>query len=230
MSQTKACSFVIESSRFAKLERALSVALPAAQSLGNDAGIFWLRDSIFAATPYASIGLANCGLEIEGVSGCIAISQFAARSLLFELRTWRVYYLERIFVAASYKLVFSFEYDRRSKISTPPLVSCYSGSWRPRMTPREHYERLLAHPISFECELSIREMTAKLRSNEEYGYVVLEGLSGVASHVAASRLLLLAFLEAAKNEDTTFLLAYYGDQRCIVCRAGDVIAIISVID
>jgi hypothetical protein len=205
--------------------------LPAARSLGPDAGIFWLRDSIFAATPYASIGLASCDLEFEEDPGCIAISQFAARPLLFELRTHRVRYLERIgFVVARDQVVFTFEYDRRSKVSTPPLVSRYASSWRPRMMPREHYELLTAHRPYFECELPIKEIRAKLRSNEDYGYVVLEDFPDVISHATVSRSLLLAFLEAAKDEDTTFLLAYYGDQRCVVCRGGDVIAILSVID
>jgi hypothetical protein len=231
MSRTVTHRFVIESTQFAKLERALSVALPAARSLGPDADIFWLCDSIFAATPYASIGLANCDFEFEEDPGCITISQFAARPLLFELRTHRVRYLERIgFVVARDQVVFTFEYDCRSKVSTPPLVSRYVGLWRPRMTPREHYERLFVHRISFECELSIKEMRRKLRGNEDYGYVVLEEFSNVASRVAVSRSLLLAFLEAAKDEDTTFLLAYYGDRRRVVCRAGDVIAILSAID
>jgi hypothetical protein len=211
------------------LERALSVALPAAKSLGVDAGIFWLRDSIFAATPYASIGLANSDLEES--SECIAISQMAARSLLFELRTDRVRYLERIdFVAARDRVIFTFEYDRRSKSIRAPLVSRYSGSWRPRLTPREHYELLVAYRPYFEYELAIKGIQAKLRSNEDCGYVVLDDFPEVVSYVTVGRSLLLAFLNAAKDEDTTFRLAYYGDQRCVVCRAGDVIAILSVID
>jgi hypothetical protein len=224
--------FVIESAQFAKLERALSVALPAARSLGVDAGIFWMHCSIFAATPYASIGLASCDLELEESLECIAISQLAARPLLFELRTRRVSCLERIdLVATRDRVVFMFEYDWRSREKTPPpLVSRYSSSWRPRMTPREHYELMTAYRPYFECELSIKDLRAKLRSHEDYGYVVLEDFPDVISHVTVSRSLLLAFLEAAKDEDTTFRLAYYGDQRCVVCRAGDVIAILSVID
>jgi len=223
--------FVIESTQFAKLERALSVAVPAARSLGIDAGIFWLRDSIFAATPYASIGLASCDFELEESLECIAISQLAARALLFELRAHRVRYLERIdFLATRDRVVFSFEYDRKSKASTPPLFSRYSSSWRPRTTPREHYELLTAHRPYFECTLATREIRKKLRGHEDYGYVVLEDFPDVISHVTVSRSLLLAFLEAAKDEDTAFRLEYYEGQRCVVCRAGDVIAILSVID
>jgi len=224
--------FVIESTQFAKLERALSVALPAAKSLGVDAGIFWLRDSIFAATPYASIGLASCDLELEESPECIAISQFAARPLLFELRTRRVSFLERIdLVATRDRVVFMFEYDWRSREKTPPpLISRYSDSWRPRMTPREHYELLTAHRPYFECTLATREIRKKLRGHEDYGYIVLEDFPNVISYVTVSRSLLFAFLEAAKDEDTTFRLAYYEGQRCVVCRAGDVIAILSVID
>jgi len=232
MSKMNAHRFVIESTQFAKLERALSVALPAAKSLGVDAGIFWLRDSIFAATPYASIGIANFDLELEELPECIAISQIAARPLLFELRTHRVSYLEKIeFVVTRDQVIFTFEYDWRSREKTPPpLISRYSGSWRPRMTPREHYELLTAHRPYFECTLATRDIRKKVRGHEDYGYVVLEDFPDVISHVTVSRSLLLAFLEAAKDEDTTFRLEYYGDQRCVVCRAGDVIAILSVID
>jgi hypothetical protein len=69
-----------------------------------------------------------------------------------------------------------------------------------------------------------------LRGHEDYGYVMLEDFPDVISYVTVSRSLLLAFLEAAKDEDTTFRLEYYEGQRCVVCRAGDVIAILSVID
>jgi len=231
MSKTSTHRFVIERTQFARLERALSVALPAARSLGIDAGIFWLRDSIFAATPYASIGLANFDIEFAESPECIAISQLAARAFLFELQTHRVRYLERIdFVATRDRVVFSFEYDRKSKASTPPLFSRYSSSWRPRMTPREHYELLTAYLPYFECTLATREIRKKLRGHEDYGYVVLEDFPDVISHVTVSRSLLVAFLEAAKDEDTTFRLEYYEGQRCVVCRAGDVIAILSVID
>ncbi|GIV04193.1 MAG: hypothetical protein KatS3mg015_3023 [Fimbriimonadales bacterium] len=229
MTKASTDRFVIESAQFAMLERALSVALPAAKSLGVDTGIFWLRDSIFAATPYASIGLVNS--ELEESSECIAISQLAARPLLFELRTHRVCYLERIdLVAVRDRVVFTFEYDRKSRMNRHPLVSRYSGSWRPRLTPREHYELLVAYRPYFEYELAIKEIRAKLRSNEDYGYVVFEDFPEVVSYVTVGRSFLLAFLNAAKDEDTTFRLAYYGDQRCIVCRAGDVIAVLSVID
>jgi len=231
MSKTSTHRFVIESAQFARLERALSVALPAARSLGVDAGIFWLRDSIFAATPYASIGLASCGLELEEDPGCIAISQLAARAFLFELRAHRVRYLERIdFVATRDRVVFSFEYDRKSKVSTPPLFSRYSSSWRPRTTPREHYEVLAESCPNLGRALPIEKIRAKLLKYEDDGYVFLEDFSRAFPQVAVSRSLLVAFLEAAKSEDTTFLFAYYDDKRSIVCRAGDVIAILSVID
>ena len=232
MAEVGAHRFVIERAQFAKFERALSVAMSAARSLGIDAGIFWLRDSIFAATPYASIGLASCDLELEESPECIAISQLAVRVLLFELRTYRVSCLERIdLVATRDRVVFMFEYDWRSREKTPPpLISRYSDSWRPRMTPREHYELLTAHRPYFECTLATREIRKKLRGHEDYGYIVLEDFPNVISYVTVSRSLLLAFLEAAKDEDTTFRLAYYEGQRCVVCCAGDVIAILSVID
>jgi len=232
MSKKSTHRFVIESTQFAKLERALSVALPAAKSLGVDAGIFWLRDSIFAATPYASIGLANSDLELEEDPGCIAISQFAARPLLFELRTRRVSFLERIeLVATRDRVVFTFEYDWRSREKAPPpLISRYSDSWRPRMTPREHYEVLAESCPNLGRALPIEKIRAKLMKHEDYGYVFLEDFSRAFPQVAVSRSLLVAFLEAAKDEDTTFLFAYYDDKRSIVCRVGDVIAILSVID
>jgi hypothetical protein len=224
--------FVIDSTQFAKLERALSVALPAARSLGIDAGIFWLCDSIFAATPYATIGLANSELELAESPECIAISQLAARPLLFELRTRRVSCLERIdLVATRDRVVFMFEYDWRSREKTPPpLVSRYSSSWRPRMTPSEHYELLAESCPDLGRALPIEKIRAKLLKHEDYGYVFLEDFSRAFPQVAVSRSLLVAFLEAAKDEDATFLFAYYDDKRSIVCRAGDVIAILSAID
>ena len=231
MAEVGAHRFVIERAQFAKFERALSVAMSAARSLGIDAGIFWLRDSIFAATPYASIGLASCDLELEELLECIAISQLAARPLLFELRAHRIRYLERIgFVVARDRIVFSFEYDRKLKVSTPPLFSRYSSSWRPRMTPREHYEVLAESCPNLGRALPIEKIRAKLLKHEDYGYVFLEDFLRAFPQVAVSRSLLVAFLEAAKDEDTTFLFAYYDDKRCIVCRAGGVIAILSVID
>ena len=230
MSKTSAYRFVIESTQFAKLERALSVALSAARSLGIDAGIFWLRDSIFAATPYASIGTSGIG-SIFDKSSCLAISQCAASKLLIVLRSSRTRRIEKInFAFNRNEVIFTFERDRDVASKELPLASRYSSSWRPRLTPREHYELLTAHRPYFKCEFSIEDLRAKLRSHEDYGYVVLEDFPNVISRVTVSRSLLLAFLEAAKDEDTTFQLAYYYDHRCVGCRAGDVIAILSVID
>ena len=232
MSKTSTHRFVIESAQFAKLERALSVALPAARSLGVDTGIFWMHCSIFAATPYASIGLdKNFDLDFLDWSKCIAISQLAARSLIFELQTRCVRYLKRIEVVVTGKeVVFRFEHDRKSKLTVPPLVSRYSGPWEPRLTPDEQCALLFAHRLDYECTFSIEEVRRKLRSNEDYGYIVLEYLQAVDSPGSMSRSLLSALLKVVKDENAIFRTSYYKDQRCVVFRAGDVIAVFSVID
>jgi len=79
-------SFIIERTHFRNLEDALSIAVPAAQSLGYDTGIFWMRGSVFAATPYALVGLADSSLSLEDESDCFAISQIAAKQLLADCR------------------------------------------------------------------------------------------------------------------------------------------------
>jgi len=232
MAEVDTHRFVIESAQFAKLERALSVALPAARSLGIDAGIFWLRGSIFAATPYASIGLFESDIEVKP-KDCIAIAPTAVQKFLTVLRSESARFIRSIEVEPGCEddlVYFVILFDEESEYKDSIIVSRYKSSWRPRMTPREHYELLIAHRPYFECEFSIEDLRTKLRGHEDYGYVVLEDFPNVISHVTVSRSLLLAFLEAAKDEDTTFRLEYYGDQRCVVCRAGDVIAILSVID
>ena len=246
MSKTSTHRFVIESAQFANLERALSVALPAASSLGVDAGIFWLRDSIFAATPYASIGLANFEIELQSkrrakeLPGCFAISKSVARRLLFELRSSRVRYLERIrLVVARDEVLFDFEYDRESKLENRAVYSRYVGLWLPRLTPQENYELFTEERRYFYCELLVEEVRSKLRERENEvdgdsdtrsDGVSLEEFPKAISHVKVSRSFLLAFLDVTKHEDTTFLFGYYDSRRPIVCRAGDVIAILSVID
>ena len=232
MSRTSAQHFVIESTQFAKLERALSVALPAARSLGVDAGIFWLRGSIFAATPYASIGLFESDIEVKPKE-CIAIAPTAVQKFLTVLQSKSARFIRRIEVEPGCEddlVYFVILFDEESEYKDGVIVSRYKSSWRPWTTPREHYELLTAYRPYFECEFSIEDLRAKLRGHEDYGYVVLEDFPDVISHVTVSRSLLLAFLESAKDEDTTFRLEYYEGQRCIVCRAGDVIAILSVID
>jgi len=238
--------FVIESTQFAKLERALSVALPAARLMGAQASIFWLRNSIFAATPYASIGLTNFDIELrperktKDSPGCLAISNPVARRILSELRSHRVRYLEKIrLLATRDEVLFSFDYDSESKLESRGVASRYVGMWLPRLTPREHYELFTEDRSYFYCALSIEEVRAELREYENEGDsdsdarndgVSLEDFPDVISHVTVSRSLLLAFFEAAKDEDTTFLFGYYDSRHPIVCRAGDVIAILSVID
>jgi hypothetical protein len=244
------CRFTIDRTQFARLERALSIAVSAAQSMSADTGIFWLRDSLFAATPYASIGLVNFDYELqrdrEKVPSCIAISQLVARRLLAELRSCRTRHLERIgLVLDRDEVIFTFDYDRESELKRHPLASRYLGAWMPQITPREHCERLSAYRPRFDCVLPIEEMSERLRDHEgvwsfsgvygscefdiRSGYVALEESSSAVTYVTVSRSLLLAFLDAAKDEDTTFQFRYYGDQRSVVCSAGDVVGILSVI-
>ena len=231
--------FVIESAQFAKLERALSVAVPAAWWLGGQARVFWLRGSIFAATPYASIGIANSDLELEESRECFAISRAVARRVLFELKSDRVRHLERIeLVFAGNDAALTFEYDSESKLDLRRLFSRYVGLWRPRFTPREYCEFFAQDRSYSYFDLSTERMRERLREHEDRkgesegrsDSVTIEGLSEDISRVTVSRSSLVAFLEASKNEDTTFRFGFCSERYPIVCRAGDVIAILATIE
>jgi len=231
--------FVIERAQFANLERALSVVVPAAWWLGGHARVFWLRGSIFAATPYASIGLANSDLELEESRECFVISRAVARRILFELRSDRVRHLERIkLVFADNDAVFTFEYDSESKLDLRRLFSRYVGLWRPRFTPREYCEFFAQGRSYSYFDLSTERMRERLREHEDRGdeseersdFVTIEGLSEDISHVTVSRSSLVAFLEASKNEGATFRFGFCNERYPIVCRAGDVIAILTTIE
>jgi hypothetical protein len=233
--------FVIERNQFAKLERALLVAVPAAQSLGTDAGIFWLRGSIFAATPHASIGVANLDIELRPeritreAPDRFAISQLVANRLLIELCSNRVLYLERIgLVVTRDEVLFKFDYDSESNLEGRGVVSRYVGSWFPRMTPREHYELLFENQFYFYHTQPIKDVWAKLRGNESDSEilddrVVLGEFPGIIPPVTISRSLLQVLLDAARDEDMGFRFGYYGSQYPIVCQVDDVIAILPVV-
>jgi hypothetical protein len=232
MSKTTHPRFFVDRTQFTILERALSVALPAAKLLGNDANIFCLRGSIFTATLRASIGLAHtnvqvqCDWETNGTSQCIAISQFVAKKVFFELKTKRARYLEKIGFAFTREDIF-VDHDPNSKRRFFLLRS--QLPWLPCMTPHERYKLLIANQPRFDRILDANEIRAKLQDSNGFGYVALEKFPNT-SRVLVGCAHLLAFLEVAKDEDTTFLFAYYEDRRCVVCRAGDVIAILSAID
>jgi hypothetical protein len=204
----------------------------------DQARVFWLRGSIFAATPHASIGLANSDLELEDLQDCIAISRAVARRILFELRSDRVRHLERIELEfADNNAVFTLEYDSESKLDLRRLFSHYVGLWRPRFTPREYCE-FFVHGRSYSYyDLSTEKMREKLREHEDRGdenekrsdSFTIEEFSEDISRVTVSRSSLVAFLEAAKDEGTTFRLGFYGSRYPIVCRVGDVIAVLSAI-
>jgi hypothetical protein len=215
--------------------------------MGADTGVFWLRDSLFAATPYASIGLAVGGFEFEPKE-CIAISAVAVRKVVSVLRSKSARFIQRIEVERGCQddlVYFVIIYDEDSEYKDGVVVSRYTHAWLPQITPREHCERLFAYRPRFDCVLPIEEMLSRLRDHEgvwsfsgvygtcefdiRSGYVALEESSNAVTYVTVSRSLLLAFLDAAKDEDTTFRFRYYGDQRTIVCSAGDVVGVLSVI-
>ena len=230
--------FVIEKTQFPKLERALSVALTASRWMGAEARIFWLRDSIFAATPYAYVGLADSDLVLkseritEGTPDSFAISRKAAKRLIDELQCPHSRFLERICLLwTSDAVLFRFGYSRESDIEKPALESRYKGLWLPRVTPREHYERLIDAPLYVECDLSIQGMLDKMQKNDSSGYVTFEEVSETVPSISVSRSLLLAFLHAAKDTagSDTFKLSCHGKERAIACRAGDILAVLAAI-
>ena len=230
--------FVIEKTQFAKLERALSVAWTASRWLGADAHIFWLRDSVFAATPYAYVGLADSDLVLKperitkDTPDSFAISRKAAKTLIDELRSPYLHYLEQIRLLWTPDAVaFKFDYNRILSIEKPALESRYKGLWLPRITPREHYQRLTDAPLYVECDLSIKGMLDKMQDNKSSGYITFEEVSETVPTISVSRSLLLAFLRAAENvmKSDTFKLSCHGKERAIACRAGGLLAVLAAI-
>jgi hypothetical protein len=230
--------FAIERKQFPNLARALSVALTASRWMGAEARIFWLRDSVFAATPYAYIGLANSDLELrperitKDTPDSFAISRVVTKRIIGELRSSHSYFLERIrLLWTPDAVLFEFDYSRESNIEKPALESSYKGLWLPRITPREHYERLADAPLYVECDLSIKSMLEKMQNNQSSGYITFEEVSETVPTISVSRALLLAFLRAVENtvKSDTFKLSCHGKERAIACRADDVLAVLAAI-
>jgi hypothetical protein len=235
--------FTIEKSQFVKLERALSVALTASRWMGAESRIFWLRDSIFAATPYACIGLMKPDLELrperitKDTPDSFAISRAAAKRLIDELRSSDSRFLERIRLLWTPDAVsFKFDYSRESNIEKPVLESRYKGSWLPRLTPREHYERIIDSSSCYGTELSIKSICRKLKKTKSSGYMVFEDIASVVPHIAISRPFLKTFLRIAKSESDRFQMFYRIGQHFIACRSctgpntlGNVLAVLSII-
>jgi len=235
--------FVVEKTQFAKLERALSVALTASRWMGAEARIFWLRDSVFAATPYAYIGFVNSDLELrperitKDTPDSFAISRATAKRIINELRSSHSHSIERIRLLWTPDAVsFKFDYSHESDIEKPAFESCYKGLWLPRITPREHYERDFGSLSCFITEISIKSFLRKLRKSKSCGYVVFEDVAGVVPYIAVCRSFLGAFLRIAKTESDRFKMFYHPKRYFIACRSctssnapGDVLAILSVI-
>jgi hypothetical protein len=230
--------FVIEKTQFSNLKRALLVALTASRWMGAEARIFWLRDSVFAATPYAFIGFANSDLELrperitKDTPDSFAISRAAAKKIVNELQSPHLRFLERIrLLWTPDAVLFRFDYSRESNIEKPAFESRYKGPWLPRVTPREHYARLIDAPLYVDCDLSIKSMLEKMQKNESSGYITFEEVSETVPTISISRSLLIAFLHAAKDtaESDTFKLTCHGKERAITCRAGDVLAVLAAI-
>jgi len=230
--------FIIEKSQFSKLERAISVALTASRWMGAESRIFWLRDSVFAATPYAYVGLADSDLVLKperitkDTPDSFAISRKAAKTLIDELRSPYLHYLEQIRLLWTPDAVaFKFDYNRILSIEKPALESRYKGLWLPRITPREHYQRLTDAPLYVECDLSIKGMLDKMQDNKSSGYITFEEVSETVPTISVSRSLLLAFLRAAENvmKSDTFKLTCHGKERAIACCAGSLLAVLAAI-
>ena len=235
--------FVIEKTQFPKLERALSVALTASRWMGAEARIFWLRDSVFAATPYAYVGLADSDLVLKperitkDTPDSFAISRVVAKKLINELRSPHSHFLERIRLLWTPDAVsFKFDYSRESDTEKPALESSYKGLWLPRITPREHYERDFDSSSCFVAETSIKSILRKLRKAENRGYLLFEDIAGVVPYIAVCRSFLGAFFRIAKTESDRFEIFYNPKRYFIACRSctssnapGNVLAILSVI-
>jgi len=235
--------FVIEKTQFTKLERALSIALTASRWMGAEARIFWLRDSVFAATSYASIGLMKPDLELrperitKDTPDAFTISRAVAKNLINELRSSHLHSLERIRLLWTPDAVFfRFNYSRESSIEKPTLESRFKGSWLPRLTPREHYERDFDSSSCFSTEVSIASIRRKLQRSRNCGYMVFEDSASVVPHIAVSRSFLKAFLCAAKTEGDRFQMFYRLNRYFVACRSctgpnkpGNVLAILSIV-
>jgi len=230
--EADARSFTINRMHFWNLEDALSIAVPAAQSLGYDAGIFWMRGSIFAATPYASVGLANSGLSLENTSNCFAMSQIAAKQLLAELQMPRSRFLVRInLMKVCEDIVFTFEYDCRLKMHVPSLLSQYLNWWHPRITPSERYALLSENRPYYSNELNVAELREYLEDRRDCGFITIDEFHPKdKSPIPISRLLLLSLIKSIEDDEEVFHIDYYRDKGCFVFRVGDAIAIVSTID
>jgi len=235
--------FTIEKTHFANLKRALSVALTASRWMGAESRIFWLRDSVFAATPYAYVGLTDSDLVLKperitkDTPDSFAISRKAAKTLIDELRSSYLHYLEQIRLLWTPDAVaFKFNYNRILSIEKPAIESCYKGLWLPRITPREHYERDFDSSSCFVAETSIKSIIRKLRKAENRGYLLFEDIAGVVPYIAVCRSFLVAFFRIAKTESDRFEIFYNPNRYFIACRSctssnapGNVLAILSVI-
>ena len=225
-------SFIIERTHFRNLEDALSIAVPAAQSLGYDTGIFWMRGSVFAATPNALVGLADSSLSIGDESDCFAISQIAAKRLLAELQLPRSRFLEKIgFIQVGSDIIFTFDYDFRLKMNVPSLLSHYLNWWRPRITPSECYTFLSENQPYYSNELNVAELRDYLKSREDCGFITIDQFHPKdESPIPISRLLLLSLIKTIEDDEDIFHIDYYRDQGCFVFRVGNAIAIVSTIE
>jgi len=232
MSEANARSLTIKRIYFRALEEALSIAVPAAQSLGYDTGIFWMRGSIFAATPYALVGLVNSGLSPDTKSNCFAISQIAAKQLLAELQMPRSRFLVRInLIEVGKDIIFTFDYDFRLKMNVPSLLSHYLNWWRPRITPSECYTFLSENQPYYSNELNVAELRDYLKSREDCGFITIDQFHPKdESPIPISRLLLLSLIKAIEDDEDIFHIDYYRDQGCFVFRVGNAIAIVSTIE
>ena len=238
MVSTGGYHFTIEKSQFAKLKQALLVSLIASRWMGAEAHIFWLRDSIFAATPDAFIGLVSLDLELrperitKDTPDSFAISRAVAKKIINELRSPHLHSLERIRLLWTPDAVsFKFDYSQESNIEKPALESHYKGMWLPRLTPREHYQRLIDAPLYVECELPIETMLEKMQKNESSCYITFEEVSETVPTISVSRSLLIAFLHAAKatTKSNTFKLSCHGKERAIACHTDDIFAVLAAI-
>ena len=214
---------------FAALERSLSVACKAEKWL-PDSGIFWCKKSLFVANSRAFVGLGDCGIEVIPREP-IAISPPAAHKLLSTLRSKNVRYVDHIEVETGcqdeFTVYFKIIYDKDSEFKDGVIVSKYAHSWLPKYDINHRYSLLRSHKNYREYERNVESVLQGFRCYEDT-YLPLESLIPTrSSHkVVIDVGLLKAFLAPARSEDTTMLIGYCGPTLPILCRAGDIIAVL----
>jgi len=224
--------YTLSPSDFAALERSLSVACKAERWLPGG-GVFWTDMSFFAANMHASVGLSDHAIEVKP-SEPIAIAPPAAHKLLSTLRSKNVRHIDRIEVETGCQdertVYFTIIYDKHSDCKDGVIVSKYPYVWLPEHDIEHRYTFFHSHKNYREYERDIEAMLQSFRGYEDT-LLPLETIIPTRSRhkVSIDVGVFKAFLAPARSEDTTMLIGYCGPTSPILCRAGDIIAVLETI-